>query len=77
MIDANEFDATLRQLLKKESFVPFCVELNDGRRILISQPALAFGGGSASLIDSKDGALLGFSHEQVVGFHKTGQEVGA
>jgi hypothetical protein len=77
MIDANEFDLTLRQLLKKESFVPFYVELNDGRRILISRPALAFGGGSASLIDPEDGALVSFSHEQVIGFHETGQEVEA
>ena len=75
MIDPNEFDATLRHWLKKESFVPFFVELDDGQNILIRQPVLAFGGGSASFIDSVDGALVGFSHQQVIGFHAAGQEV--
>jgi hypothetical protein len=77
MIDANEFDETLRKLLKKDTFVPFFVELEDGQRILIRRPVLAFGGGSASFIDSEDGALVGFSHEQVKGFHSASQEVGA
>ena len=77
MIDPNEFDANLRQLLKKDDFVPFFVDLDDGQRILIRQPVLAFGGGSASFIDSEDGTLVGFSHKQVIGFHAAGQEVGA
>lgn len=76
MIDPNEFDSTLRQWLKKDTFVPFYVELDDGQQILIRQPVLAFGGGSASFIDSEDGALVGFSHQQVTGFHAAGQEVG-
>ena len=41
MIDPNEFDATLRQWLKKEIFVPFVVELDDGQKIWIKRPALA------------------------------------
>jgi hypothetical protein len=77
MIDPNEFDATLRRLIKKETFVPFFVELDDGERILIRQPALVFGGGVAGFIDSDDGALVGFSHKQVIGFHPADQEVGA
>jgi hypothetical protein len=77
MIDPNVFDTTLRQMIRKENFVPFYVELDDGRRIWIRQPALAFGGGSAALIDSEDGALVEFSHEHVVGFNSSGQEVGA
>jgi hypothetical protein len=77
MIDPNEFDSTLRRLLKKETFAPFYVELDDGQRILIRQSVVAFGGGAASFIDSEDGALVGFSHKQVIGFHAAGQEVGA
>ena len=74
MIDPNQFDETLRKLLRKEPFVPFCAELNDGQRIWIRQPVLAFGGGAASLIDSDEGALVGFSHKEVVGFHTASQE---
>ena len=77
MIDPSQFDETLRQLLRVESFTPFCVELVDGRQIWIRQPALAFGGGFASLIDLEDGALVEFSHDQVIGFHSAGQEVEA
>ena len=76
-MNPNEFDATLRRLLAKEAFVPFFVELKDGQRILIRQPVVAFGGGFASFIDSEDGALVAFSHEQVAGFHAAGQEIGA
>jgi hypothetical protein len=77
MIDANEFDETLRQLLNRRPFVPFWVEMNDGQRIWVRLPVLAFGGGAASLIDADDGALVGFSHEQVIGFHSADQEVKA
>ena len=77
MLDPNEFDTTLRQLIKKDAFVPFYVEVDGGNRILIRQPVLAFGGGAAAFIDSEDGALVDFSYKQVVGFHATGQEVEA
>ena len=77
MIEATEFATTLRRLLNKDSFVPFFVELDSGQRILIREPALAFGGGSAGFIDPDDGALVGFSHKQVVGFNPADREVGA
>jgi hypothetical protein len=77
MIDPTVFDETLRQLLRRETFAPFRVELEGGQRILICQPVLAFGGGSASFIDPEDGALVGFNHQQVTGFSGAGQEVGA
>ena len=77
MIDPIQFDETLRQLIKKETFVPFYVEMDDGQRIWFRQPALVFGGGRAGFIDPEDGALVSFEHEHVVGFHKVGQEVGA
>jgi hypothetical protein len=78
MIDPDEFDATLRKLLKREPFVPFEVELDDGRLIPIRQPVLAFGGGSAAFIDPdyEEGAIVDFSHKHVTGFHPMGQEVG-
>jgi hypothetical protein len=77
MIDPEEFDQTLRKLVKAEPFVPFEVEMDDGRRIPIRQPNLAFGGGSAGFIDPdyEDGAIVDFSHQHVVGFHPMGQEV--
>ena len=77
MIDPNQFDETLRKLIKAERFVPFCAELDDGQKIWIRQPALAFGGGLASLIDPDDGALVGFSHKEVVRFHLAEQEATA
>ncbi len=77
MIDPNLFDETLRQLIKPETFVPFYVELDDGQKIWIKQAALVIGDGLASLIDFDDGALVGFSHEHVVAFHKAGREVQA
>ena len=77
MIDPNEFDSTLRKMLWKETFVPFYVELDDGQRILIRQPTLAFGGGVAGFIDPQDESLVSFSHKQVVGFHAAGQEAAA
>lgn len=78
MIDPEEFDTTLRRFLKKDPFIPFYVEMEDGQRILIRQPVLAFGGGSAGFIDvAGDGALVDFTHEQVKGFRSASQEVGA
>lgn len=77
MIDPDEFEAILRQRLSADAFVPFFVELDDGRRILIRLPALAFGGGSAAFIDSEDGALVDFSHEHVNGFLTAGREIEA
>jgi len=77
MINSQEFDETLRRLLQRGEFVPFQIELEGGRRIWIRQPALAFGGGSAAFIDSEDGALVDFSHQDVVALPATEQEVGA
>lgn len=77
MIDRNQFDDTLRKLIDKDTFKPFWVELDDGQKILVRQPALTFGGGAASFIDPDDGALVGFSHAEVSGFHLAGQEVEA
>ena len=77
MIDPNEFDVTLRERLDAEKFAPFFVEMDDGQRILIRVPLLAFGGGSAAFIDAEDGALVDFTHAHVRGFLTASQEIGA
>ena len=66
MLDPNQFDETLRRLIKPETFVPFYIELDDGQKIWIKQPTLAFGGGGASFLDPDDGAMVSFYHEHVV-----------
>jgi len=75
MFDPNQFDEELRRRLSRVDFVPFFVELDDGRRIVIREPALAFGGGAAAFIDSEDGALVDFSHVHVRGFYSADQEI--
>lgn len=77
MLNPEEFDRTMRQWLSKDHFVPFVVELDDGRQILISEPSVAFGGGGAGFIDPVDGALIDITCDHVVGFHAAGQEIGA
>lgn len=64
----NEFQNGLRQLLKSDPFFPFVVELNDGGRIVIKKPRLAFNDEGASFIDSTDGALVEFEADQVKRF---------
>jgi hypothetical protein len=73
MITDEEFDTTLRQWLTRKQFVPFVVETEDGREILIREPVLAFGGGSAGFIDPDDGALVGFSSEDVKAIRAAGK----
>ncbi|HEY2911418.1 MAG TPA: hypothetical protein VGI99_14300 [Gemmataceae bacterium] len=76
MIDPNEFDATLRRFIQAPKFLPFVVELDDGRRILIRHPAVAFGGGGALTIDPDDGGFVDFTHENVKSFHIMNLEIG-
>jgi hypothetical protein len=48
-----EFDETLRELKRAKPFIPFIVEMLDGRRILISDPKVSFdNGGAIYLTDS-------------------------
>lgn len=65
MMDPEHFDERLRELLRQEPFVPFTVELTDGRRIVIRKPQLAFGGGSAGFLDPDDGGIVGFDCREV------------
>jgi hypothetical protein len=75
VIDPNEFDVRLRERLNAKIFMPFYVELDNGERILIREPRLAFGGGVAAFIDSQDGALVDFNHRETIGFRTAGMEV--
>jgi hypothetical protein len=77
MIDPNEFDAGLRERLQAPQFAPFYVELDNGERILIREPRLAFGGGAAVFIDPVEGGFVDFSHRETTGFKTASNEVGA
>ncbi len=60
----EQFDETLRSYVKRRPFFPFVVELKDGRRILIEDCHVGFGGGVAGFIND-EGALDGFSYNEV------------
>ena len=44
----EQFEQTLREVLRREPFQPFLVELVDGRVITVDHPNVGFGGGAAS-----------------------------
>lgn len=64
----NQFEDTLRQYLGNDPFVPFVVELADGREIVIRQPPVVFCDGAASFIDPGSGALVDFFHSEATLF---------
>jgi hypothetical protein len=47
-MNAEQFEQTLREYLRREPFQPFVVELVDGGVIAIDHPKVAIGGGGAS-----------------------------
>jgi hypothetical protein len=63
----EQFDQTLRELTRRRPFLPFVVELKDGREILVERPKLSFGGGVAGMLHRKEG-LVDFSWEEVHAF---------
>ena len=63
----EEFESTLRRLLRQEPFQPFVVELFDGDQILVDGPKLALGGGGATLLTKDD--LIEFHCNQVRAIH--------
>lgn len=63
----EEFDQTMRSFVKRRPFVPFVVELLDGRKIIVRNRHVAFGGGAAGFLSRKEG-LVGFSNEEVKSF---------
>ena len=52
------------QLIHRNPFVPFVVEMTDGTMIEISHPRLAINGGGAVFF-GPDGGLVDFEFEQV------------
>jgi hypothetical protein len=62
---SNErFTELLRHFTRHEPFIPFVVEMNDGRRLIIDSPAVAFAEGGAGYLSDEDG-LVDFSADQV------------
>jgi hypothetical protein len=47
---AEEFESTMCRLKRQKPFLPFVVELLDGRSILVDRPKIAIGGGGATLV---------------------------
>ncbi len=70
----KEFHDRLRQLLHREPFQPFTVNLRDGRQILIKKPPVVFDDGAASFIDLEKEALVDFYHDEVKTFEPVGKE---
>jgi hypothetical protein len=60
----QEFQQTLRQLLNREPFQPFVVELVDGRNLVVDHSKVLFGGGAASFFTPKHD-LVEFACEDV------------
>jgi hypothetical protein len=74
-MNKSEFEASLRQFLDREPFLPFVANLTDGRRLVIHRPPVVFCDGAASYIDPVDSALVDFFHEEVQSFGPLEQEV--
>ena len=49
-MNVEQFDDTMRLFLRREPFLPFVVELNDGRLIEIPRPHVAVNGGGATFV---------------------------
>ena len=60
----EQFTQTLREYTKRKPYVPFIVELVDGERIYIDEPAVAFSGGTAGYLN-ESGELVRFSNRTV------------
>lgn len=60
----DAFTQRLRELTRRKPFIPFVVEMIDGRRITVDHPSVAFGGGAAGFISDSDG-LIDFRCEEV------------
>jgi hypothetical protein len=52
------------ELIHREPFVPFVVEMTDGQSLVIPHPRLAINGGGAGFIGS-DGGLVDFEFKTV------------
>jgi hypothetical protein len=59
----DQFEQTLRELLRQDSFQPFVVEMVDGRVLTVDHPVV-IGGGAASFLTQSD-ELVEFACEDV------------
>jgi hypothetical protein len=64
-MNQQEFEESARAFLRREPFQPFVIELQEGRVLLIDQPALAYGGGTGATFLSADFDLVEFLYEDV------------
>jgi hypothetical protein len=71
-MSAYEFEKQLRERLRRAPFQPFVINVNDGRRILVDAPAVAFDAGRAGFI-GQDELVEFFDCENVVGFGPVSQ----
>ena len=61
----DDFQRTLRALMRREPFEPFAVELLDGERFVVDKPdAVGFNGGAAAFL-AADGAIHFFNNEEI------------
>jgi len=58
------FTKTLQEFTGRRPFVPFLVELVDGRRIVVDYPSVAFSNGAAGFISETEG-LIPFTSGEV------------
>lgn len=58
------FEKRLLALIHRQPFEPFVVELDSGRRIVVSHPAVAVNAGGAGFLSDDEG-LVDFSHRDV------------
>ena len=70
-METQQFEELLRHFNGRKPFVPFVVELLDGRAITVDQPVV-FGGGAASFLT--DDALIEFECENVRAIRQAAHE---
>ena len=62
----DQVEQKVIELIHRESFVPFVVDMIDGQSLEITHPRLAINGGGAGFI-GPDGGLVGFDFKSVRG----------
>jgi hypothetical protein len=74
LIKEEQFRRTLRQFVQREPFLPFVVELTTGKKIVVEEPTVAFGGGVAGYF-SPSFELINFHCDNVKQIRLATQEV--
>jgi hypothetical protein len=69
----EQVEARIIELIHREPFVPFVVEMTDGRTLEIPHPRLAINGGGAGFF-GPDGALVDFDFRTVRSIRVPGVE---